>query len=88
MNQAFKALSDPTRREILFLLHKQDRTAGEIAQYFNISKPSLSHHLNVLKHADLVYDERRGQFMYYSIQTTVLQDVMNWLMNISTKNEK
>ncbi|MBO9128830.1 autorepressor SdpR family transcription factor [Bacillus sp. 165] len=88
MNQAFKALSDLTRREILDLLRKKDLTAGEIAEHFHITKPSLSHHLNILKGANLVQDERRGQFIYYSLNTTVFQDVMKWLLEFVDKNER
>ncbi len=84
---AFKALSDPTRRDILELLRERDMTAGEIAEQFNMTKPSISHHLNLLKQADLVIDERQGQFIYYSINTTVLQDLMSWLWTFK-KGEK
>ena len=84
---AFKALSDPTRRDILELLRERDMTAGEIAEQFNMTKPSISHHLNLLKQADLVIDERHGQFIYYSINTTVLQDLMSWLWTFK-KGEK
>ena len=61
MNDVFKALSDPTRRKILELLKDQSLNAGEIADYFNITKPSISHHLSILKHSKLVIDERQGQ---------------------------
>ncbi|MCF8011902.1 MAG: autorepressor SdpR family transcription factor [Clostridiales bacterium] len=74
----FKALSDPTRRKILNLLRQEDVTAGEIAEQFDISKPSMSHHLSILKHAGLVLDEKKGQFIYYSLNTTVFQDLMAW----------
>ena len=60
LNDAFKALSDPTRRKILELLQEKDMTAGEIADSFQISKPSISHHLSILKNADMVLDERQG----------------------------
>lgn len=82
MNKVFKALNDPTRREILKLLKEKDRTAGEIADHFNISKPSISHHLDLLKQADLVTTERQGQFILYSINTTVLDDLLNWLIHL------
>ena len=61
MNDAFKALADPTRRKILELLSEKDLNAGEIADYFNISKPSISHHLSILKNSELISDERQGQ---------------------------
>jgi len=61
VNDAFKALADPTRRKILELLSEKDLNAGEIADYFNISKPSISHHLSILKNSELISDERQGQ---------------------------
>lgn len=76
MNEAFKALSDPTRREILKLLRGGDMNAGDIAGHFEISKPSISHHLNLLKTANLVQVERNGQELIYSINTTVMQDFL------------
>ena len=82
MNDTFKALSDPTRRKIIQLLREKDMTAGEIADHFNISKPSISHHLNTLKNAGLVYDERQGQHIVYSINTTVVQEMMSWFMDL------
>ncbi|WP_185223290.1 autorepressor SdpR family transcription factor [Parageobacillus thermoglucosidasius] len=82
MNHVYKALADPTRRDILNLLKNKDLTAGEIADHFRISKPSISHHLNLLKQADLVHAEKKGQYIYYSINTTVLQDVLTWLLSL------
>nr|WP_279232877.1 autorepressor SdpR family transcription factor [Mobilisporobacter senegalensis] len=85
MNEAFKALADPTRRKILELLSSQDRSAGEIANYFNISKPSISHHLNILKNAGLISDERQGQLIVYSLNTTIFQDVLKWFFDFTGK---
>lgn len=85
MNSVFKALSDKTRREILNYLKQSDMTAGEIADKFNISKPSISHHLNILKQANLVLDERDGQNIYYSLNTTVFQELMGWLLGFKKK---
>lgn len=82
LSLAFKALADATRREILRILQKGDLTAGEIADQFNLTKPSISHHLNVLKQADLVQDVRKGQNIYYSLNTTVFQDVLAWLLEM------
>ena len=82
MNSIFKALNDPTRREILKLLRKRDMTAGEIADAFNITKPSISHHLDLLKQANLVVAEKQGQFIYYSLNTTVIDDIMSWLVKL------
>ena len=80
MNDIFKALNDPTRREILELLKSKDLAAGEIADHFNISKPSISHHLDILKRADLITFEKNGQFIIYSINTTVMEDVLQWIL--------
>ncbi|TAF55993.1 MAG: ArsR family transcriptional regulator [Sphingobacteriia bacterium] len=80
MNLLFKALNDPTRREILELLKKKDLTAGEIADRFQISKPSISHHLDLLKQAGLVSAVKEGQYQFYSINTTVLDEVVKWMM--------
>lgn len=78
----FKALADPTRRAILKRLQEGSETAGEIAKSFEISKPSLSHHFNILKAADLVRTERRGQHIVYSLNATVLQEAMAILLDI------
>ena len=80
MKDIFKALNDETRREILELLKKEDLTAGEIADNFNISKPSISHHLDILQRADLITGEKKGQFIHYSLNTTILDDVFTWLL--------
>ncbi len=78
-NEVFKALSDPTRREILRLLSGGERTAGELASSFDMTKPSMSHHFAVLKEADLVRSRRDGQQIFYSLNTTVLEDVLTRL---------
>lgn len=80
MNAIFKALNDPIRRDILKYLREQDLTAGEIADKFDISKPSISHHLDILRNAGLVTSEKQGQFIYYSINTTVLDDMLEWII--------
>ena len=85
MNDAFKALSDPTRRRILELLSDRDMTAGEIAECFDISKPSVSHHLSTLKAAGLVLDERKGQNIIYSLNTTIFQDLIKWFFDFYQK---
>jgi len=86
-NNVFKALSDPNRRKILNLLKEKDMTAGEIADYFNISKPSISHHLNILKQADLILDERQGQNILYSLNTTVFQELLSFFLKLIDKKE-
>jgi DNA-binding transcriptional ArsR family regulator len=75
MDEVFKALADPTRRKIINLLKKKDLTAGQIAEHFEMSKPSISHHLSILKGADLVRIERNGQFLVYSINLSVMEEV-------------
>ena len=87
MNSLFKALNDPTRREILELLKEKDLTAGEIADQFNISKPSISHHLDLLRQAGLVVSVKERQFIYYSLNTTVMDEMLKWIISLqSPKN--
>lgn len=88
MNILFKALNDTTRRSILEMLKEKDMTAGEIADQFNISKPSISHHLDLLKQANLVVAVKEGQFIYYSINTSVMDEMLKWLMQLSVKTKK
>ena len=87
LNNLFKALSDETRRKILDLLRNEDMTAGEIAAHFAMSKPAISQHLSVLKNADLVYSLKKGQYVYYSLTSTVVQDVMKWVVQFNSKGE-
>lgn len=81
----FKALADPTRRGILRALQSGSQTAGSLAENFPITRASLSHHFNILKAAELVRNERRGQHIVYSLNTTVLQEVTAMLLDILTK---
>ena len=83
MNRVFKALNDPIRREILDLLKETDMNAGEIANHFNITKPSISYHLDLLKQADLVVSVKNGQYVNYSLNKTVVEDIIQWLMSIN-----
>jgi ArsR family transcriptional regulator, arsenate/arsenite/antimonite-responsive transcriptional repressor len=80
--EVFRALSDPTRREILKLLQGGSLTAGDIAARFPQTKGSLSHHFNILKAADLVRSDRRGQNLVYSLNTSVLEDVGRMVMDL------
>jgi DNA-binding transcriptional ArsR family regulator len=80
MNSLFKALNDETRRQIVELLKEKDMNAGEIAEQFTISKPSISHHLDILKRADLITSEKKGQFVEYSLNTSILEDLINWII--------
>lgn len=82
MNSLFKALNDDTRRRIIELLKENDMNAGEIASHFNISKPSISHHLEILKQADLITSEKRGQFIQYSLNTSILEDLLSWILKL------
>ena len=88
MKNLFKALNDETRRKILQMLRDKDLTAGEISDAFDISKPSISHHLDILKRAELIHGERDGQFIRYSINTTVLEETANWFLEFLNKPEK
>ncbi|MFN3196023.1 MAG: autorepressor SdpR family transcription factor [Chlorobiota bacterium] len=85
MNNLFKALNDKTRRRIIELLKNGDLSAGEIADEFEMTKPSISHHLEILKRADLVTSEKKGQFLVYSLNTSVLDDLFNWVVNLKEK---
>jgi ArsR family transcriptional regulator, arsenate/arsenite/antimonite-responsive transcriptional repressor len=82
LTQTLQALSDPTRRRILSMLGERDLSAGEIGAAFDISAPSISHHLSVLKHAELVLARRDGQRIVYSLNTTVTQELMQELMRL------
>jgi DNA-binding transcriptional ArsR family regulator len=83
MNLLFKALGDPTRRKIIELLRKRDMNAGEIADYFAISKPSISHHLDLLKQAGVVVSIKEGQFVNYSLNATVFEEMLKWAMDLT-----
>jgi ArsR family transcriptional regulator, arsenate/arsenite/antimonite-responsive transcriptional repressor len=82
MNDIFKALNDPIRRDILTLLREKDRTAGEIADAFSVGKPTISHHLDLLRQANLVESVKNGQFVVYSLNTTVLDEIMKWFLEL------
>lgn len=88
MNILFKALNDATRREILEMLKEKDMTAGEIADQFSMSKPSISHHLDLLKQAELVTAIKEGQFIYYSLNTTVMDEVIKWFIRFAKTKKK
>ena len=85
MQAIFKALNDETRRAIIELLQEGDLNAGEIADHFNISKPSISHHLDLLKQADLVRSEKKGQYITYSLNTSVIDELLTWIIHIKNK---
>jgi len=85
MDKVFKALADKNRRKILEILKKSDMNVGEISRYFNMTGASLSHHLNVLKQANLIISERKGQFIEYSLNTSVFEEVMKMFLNYFEK---
>lgn len=82
LNATFKALSDPTRRHILRMLSEKSLNAGEIADAFDMTKPTISHHLNMLRDAGLIMSERQGQYIYYTLNMTVMQELTHELMNL------
>jgi DNA-binding transcriptional ArsR family regulator len=88
MDKIFKALNDETRREIIEMLKKGDLTAGGIADKFNMTKPSISHHLDILKQAGLLEAVKQGQFIYYSLNTTVVDDLVKWVLTLKNKTKK
>jgi ArsR family transcriptional regulator, arsenate/arsenite/antimonite-responsive transcriptional repressor len=81
MDKVYKALSDPNRRKILERLKTKDMTVGEIGQSLNITGATLSHHLEILKQARLVVSQREGQFIRYSLNTSVFEEVMKTIIN-------
>lgn len=82
MQDTLRALSDPTRREILNLLKHSSMAAGDIAEHFSISGAAISRHLSVLKDADLIRDKRDGKYIYYELNTTVLEEIMLWISEL------
>jgi len=82
MNDIFKALNDPTRREILKMLRMNDMTAGDIAAHFDMTAPSISHHLEKLKRAGMVTTIKQGQFVLYSINTTIIDDILQYILTL------
>lgn len=80
--ESFKALSDTTRREILNLLKNGSMTAGEIGSHFEMTGATISHHLSILKEAGLISDERRGKFIYYELNMSVLDEMMGWIIQL------
>ena len=87
MQQTLKALADPIRREILNMLKKGRLSAGEISEHFSVSAPSISRHLSVLKDADLIRDTQEGKFIFYEINTTVLEETLLWIADLKGDND-
>ncbi|MBR5795733.1 MAG: winged helix-turn-helix transcriptional regulator [Erysipelotrichaceae bacterium] len=82
LQKTLKALADPIRREILNLLKEKSLSAGEIVEHFDVTNASISRHLSVLKEADLIRDARSGKFIYYELNTSVLEQVMLWISEL------
>lgn len=87
MQNTLKALADPVRREILNLLKEKRLSAGEISDQFDITGAAISRHLSVLKDADLIRDTREGKFIYYELNTSVLEDIMLWISDLKGEND-
>lgn len=88
MNDVWNALADPTRRQILTLLKKRDMNAGEIAEHFNMTKPSISHHLSSLKQADLVSGKKVGQNVIYSLNISVFEEILQLISDLAGRKEE
>lgn len=80
--RTMKAISDPTRREILNLLKEGRKSAGEIGEHFHMTGATISHHLSTLREAELIIDEREGKFIYYELNMTVLDEILNWITTL------
>lgn len=87
LQNTLKALSDPIRREILNLLKEKKLSAGEIAEHFPVTGASISRHLSVLKEADLIRDTREGKFIFYELNTSVLEEIMLWITDLKGESE-
>lgn len=85
--ETFKALSDPVRRDILNMLKDKKLAAGEIASNFDMTSATISYHLNILKKAELVYETRQKNFIYYELNTSVLEDIMLWFTELKGENK-
>ena len=88
LQNTMRALSDPIRREILNLLKDKRLSAGEIGEHFSVTGASISRHLSILKDAQLIFDEREGKFIYYTLNTSVLEDVLLWISDLKGENNE
>lgn len=86
--ETFKALSDPTRREILQLLKKGDLSAGEIGEHFHMTGATISHHLAILKSAGLILDRRQGKYIYYQLNLSVFEQLLAWCNDFLDKTQE
>ncbi len=80
--QTFKALSDPTRREILRLLRDGEMSAGDLSSHFSSTGATISHHLSILRDAELILDEKRGKYIYYELNLSVLDEILEWISSL------
>ena len=87
MGEPFKALADPTRRRILELLSGGDLSAGEIAAHFDMAKPSISHHLSILRDAGLVLDDKQGKYIYYELNMSVVDEILGWITSLKGEEQ-
>ena len=87
LQNTLRALSDPIRREILGMLKSGRMSAGDIVAHFEVTGASISRHLSVLKDADLIRDSREGKFIFYELNTSVLEDIMLWITNLKEDNK-
>ena len=88
LQQTLRALNDPARREILSLLKTKSLSAGEIAEHVTISAAAVSKHLSVLKEADLIRDTRRGKYIYYDLNASVLEEILLWISELKGENHE
>lgn len=86
--ETFKALSDPTRREIISMLKDGDKTAGEISANFNMTGATISHHLSALKKSGLINDDKRGKYIYYELNMSVLDEIVGWIASLKGEDLK
>lgn len=83
LKDVFKAMADPTRREILMLLKKEEMIVSEIAEHFDVSMASISQHLKILTNADLVRFQKKGKYVYYQLHASVVEDLIHWLIKLN-----
>ena len=87
LQQTLKALADPIRREILNMLQRGRMSAGEIAEHFSVTAPSISRHLSVLKEADLIRDTREGKYIFYEMNASVLEETILWIADLKGEHD-
>lgn len=88
MSETLKAISDPVRRDILNMLKEERKSAGEIAERFNLTGATVSYHLSQLKKADLITESKYKNFIYYELNTSVFEDVLTWIYSLGGKNDE